>query len=125
MIKHLKLSVLSVFILYFMTAVQAKDVKTDVNFTTEELALSINILNSIDLRGDEVSPFIDLKNLFVEEYKKLSSGKKKSADVNFTMPMARNFLFFMQRAKLKGAEAAIFNSISTKMVEAIKKETRN
>ena len=124
MIKFLKTAIFSVAILCVMTTAYAKDSKVTVNFTEDELALSINIFNSIELKGDEVMPFMDIKNLLVDVYKDLSSGKKKSAEVGFTLPMAKNFLFFMQRGKLKGAEAAIFNSISTKMIEVIKKETK-
>lgn len=120
--RFLKSVLFSAVILCVMTTAYAKDSKVTVNFSADELALSINMLNSIELKGDEVMPFMDIKNLFVDVYKDFSSGKKKSIDVTFTLPMAKNFLFFMQRAKLKGAEAAIFNSISTKMVDAIKKE---
>ncbi len=116
-----KTSICAVLIMGIMTAAVAKDPKVSIKFTSEELALCINILNTIDLRGDEVMPFIDIKNLLVDEYKSVSSDKKKSVEIDFPLPMAKNFLFFMQRAKLKGAEAEIFNDICNKMIKAIKK----
>ncbi len=102
----------------------AKDEKVKVEFSIEELAFSINVLNSIDIIGEEVQPFMDIKNTLMDVYKEISGGKKKSGDVNFTLPMAKNFLFFMQRGRFKGVDATIFNNISTKMVEAIKKESK-
>lgn len=124
MSKLLKTAAVSAVLFCIITAAHAADPKVSIKFTADELALSINIFNSIELRGDEVGPFIDIKDLLIKEYKDLSSDKKKTIEVDFTLPMAKNFLFFMQRGKLKGAEAAVFNSISTKTVEAIKKETK-
>ena len=34
---------------------------------------------------------------------------------------AKNFLFFIQRAKLKGSEAVLFSDVCNKVMEAIKK----
>ncbi|HOK76026.1 MAG TPA: hypothetical protein P5105_06810 [Victivallales bacterium] len=102
----------------------AKDETFKVEFSIEELAFSINVLNSMDIIGEEVQPFMDIKNVLMDVYKEVSGGKKKSGDVNFTLPMAKNFLFFMQRGRFKGVDAAIFNNISTKMIEAIKKESK-
>ncbi|HEY1405269.1 MAG TPA: hypothetical protein VF857_01545 [Spirochaetota bacterium] len=110
-----------------MTSVYAadkSDKKITVKFTAEELAFSVSALNSIELTGEEVGPFVEIKNLFIGVYKDASAGKKQSAEVTFSVPMAKNFLFFMQRVKIKGAEASIFNDITTKMVDAIKKETK-
>jgi len=98
-----------------------KEDKVNVAFTTDELAFSINVLNSIDLLGEEVLPFMDIKNLLMGVYKDVSSGKRKNANVEFTSTTSRNFLFFIQRAKLKGAEAVMFNDVCNKVVEAIKK----
>lgn len=107
-----------------ITGSAAEKKKITVEFTVDELAFSINIMNSIVLTGEEVTPFLDIRNMLVTEYKKVSSGKKKEVELEFTIPMAKNFLFFMQRGKLKGAEAAVFSDISSKMVEAIKKATK-
>jgi len=95
--------------------------KITVTFTTDELAFSINILNSIDISGEEIKAFNDLKNLLTDVYKDISLGEEKKAEVEFTLISARNFLVLIQRAKLKGAEVVMFNDISNKTVEAIKK----
>jgi hypothetical protein len=38
--------------------------------------------------------------------------------------MAKNFLFFMQRAKLRGEDATVFYDLNKKMVAAIKKVSK-
>jgi len=121
MIKEIKKIIITVLCMSLIGIAGAKDDKVKVPFTTDELAFSINILNSIDLMGEEVMPFMDIKNLLMSVYKDVSSGKSKSADVEFTTVSAKNFLLFIQRVKLKGAEAVLFNDVSNKTIEAIKK----
>ena len=121
MFKNMKKVVITILCASFIGIAEGKDVKVKVALTADELAFSINILNSIDLAGEEVKPFMDIKNLLMAVYKDISSGKKKNADVEFTTVSAKNFLLFIQRAKLKGAEAVLFNDVSNKMVAAIKK----
>lgn len=122
--KLMKSAVLAAVVLCLMTAGYAKDDKIKVEYSVLELAFSINVLNSIDITGEEVPPFMEIKNVFMDVYKDVSGGKKKSGDVTLTIPMAKNFLFFMQRGRFKGADAEVFNNISTKMVDVIKKETK-
>ena len=119
--KTMKRIIITLLCASFIGIVYGKDDKVKVAFTTDELAFSINILNSIDLLGEEVIPFMDIKNLLMDVYKDVSSGKKKNAEVEFTSTTAKNFLFFIQRAKLKGAEAVLFNDVCNKTIEAIKK----
>jgi hypothetical protein len=121
MLKNMKKVIITMLCVSFMTVAEGMDDKVKVALTTDELAFSINILNSIDLLGDEVMPFMDIKNLLMAVYKDISSGKKKNAEVEFTTVSAKNFLLFIQRAKLKGGEAVLFNDVCNKMVEAIKK----
>ena len=121
MIKEMKKVMATILCLCFISIVYGKDDKVKVAFTTDELAFSINVLNSIDLVGEEVMPFMDIKNLLMDVYKDVSSGKKKNAEVEFTTVSAKNFLFFIQRAKLKGAEAVLFNDVCNKTIEELKK----
>ena len=120
--KRMKRIIITILCASFIGIAEGKDDKVKVNFTADELTFSINVLNTIDILGEEVMPFMDVKNLLMDVLKKeVSSGKKKSADVDFTTTTAKNFVFLMQRAKLKGAEAVMFNEICNKTVEAIKK----
>ena len=124
MVRFIKSAVLAAAVLCLMTAGYAKDDTVKVEFAIEELAFSINVLNSIDITGEEVQPFMDIKKIFMDEYKEISGGKKKSGEISLTLPMAKNFLFFMQRGRFKGVDAEIFNKISTRMVDAVKKESK-
>jgi len=119
--KAMKTTVIAILCVCVIGIAEGKDDKVKVAFTTDELAFSINVLNSIDLLGEEVMPFMDIKNLLMGVYKDVSSGKNKNADVDFTSASAKNFLLFIQRAKLKGAEAVLFNDVCSKTIEAIKK----
>ena len=121
MLKNTKRFIITILCMSFMAVAEGKDDKVKVALTTDELAFSINILNSIDLLGEEVMPFMDIKNLLMDVYKDTSSGKKKNADVEFTTASAKNFLLFIQRAKIKGGEAVLFNDVCNKTVDAIKK----
>ena len=114
---------LLITILYvsLITTAHSQNNKIKVTFTTDELAFSINILNSIDISGEEIKPFSVLKNLLTDVYKDISLAEENKAVVEFTQVTAGNFLFFIQRAKLKGPEVVMFNDISNKTVEAIKK----
>lgn len=98
--------------------------KVSVKYKTEELAFLIGAFNTIELTGEEVSVFVDIRNNIITVYKEASSGKKQTGEVTFSLANAKNCLYFMQRIKIKGAEASIFNDISSKMVEAIKKEAK-
>lgn len=122
--KFIKNAVLTAALICIMTSGYAKEDRFKVEFALEELAFSINVLNSIDITGEEVQPFMDIKNALMDVYKDVSGSKKKSGDVSFTLPMAKNFLFFMQRGRFKGVDAEIFNKISTRMIEKIKKESK-
>ena len=121
MIKKMKKVLVAVLCASCIGIAEGREAKVKVAFTTDELAFSINVLNSIDLLGEEVLPFMEIKNLLMTVYKDVSSGKRKNADVEFTTTTAKNFLLLMQRIKLKGAEAVMFNDVCNKTVEAIKK----
>ncbi len=123
MSRIIKSTVLSLALIFLAATAYAEE-KVVVNFTAGELAFSLNLMNSIELAGGEVGPFLDIKSLLTSAYKEASGGKKNSTDVEFTVPMAKNFLFFMQRAKLKGEDATVFYDLSKKMVAAIKKATK-
>jgi hypothetical protein len=110
--------------LCFLTTVRAEE-KVSVKLSTEELALSVNMMGSIELAGEEAGPFVDVMNLLRASYKESSGSRKGVAEVDFPVPMAKNFLFFMQRFRLKGADAAAFHDLSRKIVEGVKKATKS
>lgn len=121
MSKMIKTTILTAVLMFVISSVYAEDPKVSINLSANELAFSLNILNTIDIAGEEVGPFLDVKNLLTSSYKDASSSKKGATDVNFPLPMAKNFVFFIQRAKLKGADATVFYDLSKKLVDSIKK----
>lgn len=121
MSKIIKTTLLAAILMCMITSLYADDPKVSINLNANELAFSLNLMNTIDLAGEEVGPFLDVKNLLTSSYKDASGSKKGYADVNFLLPVAKNFLFFMQRAKLKGADATIFYDLNKKIVDNIKK----
>ncbi len=123
--KMLKTTVLSFALLFIIATAYAEDPKVNIVLTANELAFSLNLLNTIDLTGEEVGPFLDIKNLLTSAYKESSGSKKGSADVNFALPVAKNFIFFMQRVKLKGADATLFYDLNKKIVDNIKRVTKS
>ncbi len=120
----LKRAVFLISIILALSAVYADDPRVSINLNTNELAFSLNLLNTIDLTGEEVGPFLDIKNLLTSSYKEASGSKKGATDVNFMLPMAKNFIFFMQRVKLKGADATLFYDLNKKIVDHIKKAAK-
>jgi len=122
--------IITVFILFAVASftiapfavvpVFAKNKKIKVNFTMDELAFSINAIDSIEILGEETAPYLDIKNMLLRVYKKASSAEKDNVDIVFIIPQARNFLILLQRAKFRGAEAFLFNDISGKIVRALK-----
>ena len=109
------------FLLFAVVSGFAKTEKIKVNFTMEELAFSINAINSIEISGEESKPYLDIKNLLVNAYKKASLYENDNADIVFIIPQVKNFLILMQRAKFRGSEAFLFDGISGKIVDALKK----
>ena len=120
----------SVFVACFLVLVSvitvcaADQPKVTVKLTSDELAFAVSTLNSVELTGEEVSAFMEVKNDVVNAYKEISASKKSSGDVTFTVAEAKNFLYFMRRVKLKGAEASIFNEVTNKIIDTLKKEAK-
>ena len=117
----MKKIIAAAFLLFAAVLVFAKNDKIKVNFTMDELAFSLNAIDSIEISGEETAPYLDIKNMLMSVYKKASSAEKNSVDVVFIIPQAKNFLILLQRAKFRGAEAFLFSDISGKIVNALKK----
>ncbi|MCL1911604.1 MAG: hypothetical protein FWG13_05315 [Leptospirales bacterium] len=113
--------VIAALLLLTAVSVFAKVDKIKVNFTMDELAFSINAVDSIEISGDETAPYLDMKKTLMNAYKKASSAEKNHVDIVFLIPQAKNFLILLQRAKFRGAEAFLFSDISGKIVNALKK----
>ena len=117
----MKKIIIAMLLLFTAVSIFARTDKIKVNFTMDELAFSLNAIDSIEISGDETAPYLDIKKTLMSVYKKASSAEKDNADVVFFIPQAKNFLILLQRAKFRGVEAFLFNDISGKIVNALKR----
>jgi len=113
--------IIAALLLFTAVSLFAGNEKIKVNFTINELAFSINAIDSIEISGEETAPYLDIKNMLIRVYKKASSAERENVDIVFIIPQAKNFLILLQRAKFRGMEAFLLNDISGKIVNALKK----
>jgi len=94
-------------------------------FTFGEIVYSVNILQRIQIQGDEVVPFLAVFNSLTKQVAKANEKKKKRNDViSVKMPIAAvsNFAIFMQRATLTGSEAVQFEAVVKKAMKSVRKK---
>lgn len=80
-----------------------------------------NFLGGIDIRGNEVDAFLDVKKSLTDAAEKAAKDGKKDEEgiqVPLRMDVANNLFLLMQRASLKGAEAEKFKEIISAIQEA-------
>lgn len=81
-------------------------------------------LGGVDIRGNEVDAYLDVKESLVKATQAAEKASKKDDDIiSVEMPLstAQNFLLLMSRATLKGADAEKFKEIVSAVQEAAKK----
>ncbi len=87
--------------------------------TLAEVEFTRVVLNSIEIRGNEVEAFVEVRGVFD---KLLDAGvkNKKTGDevvtVEMTYPQANNLLTLMQRAKLSGENADRYKKVTDAIV---------
>lgn len=123
---YFRAALLSLCFLFAANAVQAQQVKTikpkmaitDVDFVAQ-------LLNTIDISGNEVDAFLEVRGLFVKVLDDAIKQKRMTTDivtVEMTIPQAQNFVTLMQRTKLKGEGAEKFKQLLTMIIDAAKAE---
>ena len=117
------------FILFFVFNLQGVSAKTkdnkkvSISYTAGEVMYVINIMERVALKGDEVNAFVEVSNIFVDKAKEIQKKKMKTNDIvkiSISFANLRNFMTFIQRANLKGAEAFQFHSVTSKAINAAK-----
>ncbi len=81
-------------------------------------------LGGVDIRGNEVDAYLDVKESLVKATQAGEKSGKKDDDsivVEMSISTAQNFLLLMSRATLKGADAEKFKEIVSSVQEAAKK----
>lgn len=78
-------------------------------------------IGSVDIRGNEVDAFLDVKQTLTNAADAAAKAGKKDDDVivvDMRLDTAQNFFLLMQRATLKAADAEKFKSILTAIQDA-------
>lgn len=78
-------------------------------------------IGSVDIRGNEVDAFLDVKQTLSKAAEGATKAGKKDDDtiaVDMRLDTAQNFFLLMQRATLKAADAEKFKAILTAIQDA-------
>jgi hypothetical protein len=89
----------------------------------EDLVFVYQALNSIDIKGNEVESFLNVKKFVENSIKKAQEDKKTATDIldlEVPLPLAQEMVNFLQRATFKGADADKFKRFFDALVEAAK-----
>ena len=122
-----------IFLLSASGILSAADKKKDDNkpklievpYTFQETVYALNLLNGVQLSGEEVIPFLQIYNPLKESAEKARKNNKKETDiisVKMSIPAISNLITFTRRVTLTGAEAVRFDSIIKKAAESAQKE---
>lgn len=87
--------------------------------TLAEVEFTRIVLNSIEIRGNEVDAFMDVRGIFDKLLDAGAKDKKAGTDVvvvEMTYPQANNLLTLMQRAKMTGENADRFKKVTDTIV---------
>lgn len=84
-----------------------------------EVDFTRQVLNSIEIRGNEVEAFMEVRAIFDKLLESGAKDKKTGADVvtvEMSYPQANNLLALMQRAKMTGENADRFKKVTDTIV---------
>ncbi len=82
--------------------------------TLGDVLFTINVLNTVEIKGSEVEAFLDVKNVFVQAAQQAQKEKKSESDeltIEMNMLTANNFLMLFQRASIPGSAAERFQAV--------------
>jgi hypothetical protein len=123
---YFRAAMLSLCLLFTANLLQAQQVKTiKPKMAIADADFVAKLLNTIDISGNEVDAFLEVRGIFVKVLENAIKDKKLTSDiitVEMTIPQAQNFVTLMQRSKLKGEEADKFRQLITMIVDAAKAE---
>lgn len=92
-----------------------------------DIYMVMQILDGIDIKGQEVEAFLDIKN-HLKSYLEDAKTKKLKATDNITVEMptfiAHNILFFLNRATLRGDMADQYKRFIDSIVKAAPKQKK-
>lgn len=93
------------------------------NFIAEDVAYVLNSLNTIEIKGEEVDAFLNVKNLLTTAVQAAIKEKKKNEDIitiEMSVQQGQAIVNLMQRVKLTGANAEKHKRAIDAIVKAAK-----
>lgn len=100
---------------------QEKSITAD--FLAGDVVFAYNSLNTVNIQGNEVDAYLEVKNALKKYTDEIETTQKKAEDkVNVTMNVlvANNLMIFLQRVTLQGANAERYQRFKNTMFDAAK-----
>lgn len=88
-----------------------------------DLYFAIQAFTTIEIKGTEVDPFIEMKNFFGQIGSAVHTNNFQQTDtINFDIPLhiANNALFFIERATLTGGNAERYKRFVEAIIRAVR-----
>lgn len=102
---------------------ELKNKSITATFVVGDVVFAYNSLNTIQIQGNEVDAFLEVKESMKKYIQQIESEQLK-IDANITMEMnvvvANNLLIFLQRVTLQGANAERHKRFRQTMLDAAK-----
>jgi hypothetical protein len=92
-------------------------------FKFSNLRGAANFMNGIEIRGNEVDAYLDVRKVLTDAIEDATKAKKTDDDVitvELRADQIQNLATLMQRGTLKGADADAFKDIMTALNDAVK-----
>ena len=80
-----------------------------------DMHFALSVLNTIEIKGDQVNAFLDIKNLFAGAIEYAQEKKLKMTDafrISTTYAVGKNTMFFMEKVTLSGANAEQYKRLT-------------
>jgi hypothetical protein len=101
-----------------------KDIKIQPVFTIDDAIFAYNTLNTVQISGNEVDAFVEIRKIFVDAIKSAQEAGKKGTDeitIEMNLLAAQNFFNLLARAKITGAQADQYKRVQDAITDAAKK----
>ncbi len=119
--KKITLCVLIILFALLLYGAKAEENELSIRISVGECIYAVNILQSIDIYGEEIERFIKTKEFFLDNAKKAQNENKNISDeLELIIPIetAQGFISFTSRAKIKGSDADLYYGIVQEILEA-------
>ncbi len=100
-----------------------KDKSISAEFLAGDVVFAYNSLNTVNIQGNEVDAFLEVKNALKKYTDEIESSQKKVDDtISMTMNVlvANNLMIFLQRVTLQGSNAERYQRFKNTMFDAAK-----